>query len=257
MAPETSSDPIEVRAEFTYLVPSAPARWFEPDSGTAVTVRINEAGEPLAPTGGVDQVRQALQAWSTVAGSTFRFQDGGDTSAAGFRRDDVNAVSFGDPDGDMDAPVNCGGTLAIGGYWATSGQRTINGQVFTRIVEGDVVFADGWAGCGFYETFANLAEVATHELGHTLGLGHATNTTATMYAYAHFDGRGASLRDDDKNGLRFIYPPFTLTVSKSGNGSGTVTSNPAALDCGGTCSADFSYNATVTLTATPVGRFHI
>ncbi|MFZ3137099.1 MAG: fibronectin type III domain-containing protein, partial [Thermodesulfovibrionales bacterium] len=32
----------------------------------------------------------------------------------------------------------------------------------------------------------------------------------------------------------------TLTVNKAGTGSGTVTSNPAGINCGGTCSASFS-----------------
>ena len=42
-----------------------------------------------------------------------------------------------------------------------------------------------------------------------------------------------------------------LTVNKTGTGSGTVTSNPAGIDCGSTCSADFTPNTVVTLTATP------
>jgi hypothetical protein len=42
----------------------------------------------------------------------------------------------------------------------------------------------------------------------------------------------------------------TLTVSKSGTGSGTVTSNPSGINCGSTCSHDFAYNTVVTLTAT-------
>ena len=40
-----------------------------------------------------------------------------------------------------------------------------------------------------------------------------------------------------------------LTVTTDGNGSGTVTSDPAGIDCGETCSADFGHNASVTLTA--------
>jgi hypothetical protein len=40
----------------------------------------------------------------------------------------------------------------------------------------------------------------------------------------------------------------SLTVSKSGNGSGSVTSNPAGIDCGVTCSASFPGNTSVTLT---------
>jgi hypothetical protein len=44
-------------------------------------------------------------------------------------------------------------------------------------------------------------------------------------------------------------PPQTLTVSKSGNGSGTVSSIPAGIDCGSTCSYDFDYGTSVTLSA--------
>src|SRR4029453_16101587 len=43
--------------------------------------------------------------------------------------------------------------------------------------------------------------------------------------------------------------PQTLTVTKSGTGAGPVTSNPAGINCGGTCSASFSFNSGVTLTA--------
>jgi len=42
----------------------------------------------------------------------------------------------------------------------------------------------------------------------------------------------------------------TLTVAKTGTGSGTVTSSPAGLDCGSTCSAPFAA-VSVTLIATP------
>ncbi|MCG3205441.1 MAG: hypothetical protein KCHDKBKB_02162 [Elusimicrobia bacterium] len=42
-------------------------------------------------------------------------------------------------------------------------------------------------------------------------------------------------------------PQQTLTVTKSGNGTGTVTSNPAGIDCGGDCSENYNYNSVVTL----------
>jgi hypothetical protein len=42
-----------------------------------------------------------------------------------------------------------------------------------------------------------------------------------------------------------------LTVTKSGAGSGTVTSSPLGIDCGTDCSQDYSYNTIVTLTASP------
>jgi hypothetical protein len=43
---------------------------------------------------------------------------------------------------------------------------------------------------------------------------------------------------------------FTLNVTKEGTGDGTVVSNPAGIECGGTCSADFTAG-TVVLKASP------
>ncbi len=43
---------------------------------------------------------------------------------------------------------------------------------------------------------------------------------------------------------------YTLTVTKSGSGSGAVTSNPAGVDCGADCSKSYSQGTPVTLTAT-------
>jgi uncharacterized repeat protein (TIGR02543 family) len=42
-----------------------------------------------------------------------------------------------------------------------------------------------------------------------------------------------------------------LSVSVTGSGSGSVTSNPGSIDCPGTCSGQFTQGTTVTLTAHP------
>jgi hypothetical protein len=42
---------------------------------------------------------------------------------------------------------------------------------------------------------------------------------------------------------------FTVTVEKRGTGSGTVTSSPGGIDCGGTCASQFDAGASVGLTA--------
>lgn len=41
-----------------------------------------------------------------------------------------------------------------------------------------------------------------------------------------------------------------LTVAKSGSGSGTVTSDPAGIDCGTACTIEYTGSPTITLTAT-------
>jgi YD repeat-containing protein len=43
----------------------------------------------------------------------------------------------------------------------------------------------------------------------------------------------------------------TLTVQKAGDGTGTVTSSPAGIDCGADCTQDYDQNTQVTLTANP------
>jgi hypothetical protein len=47
----------------------------------------------------------------------------------------------------------------------------------------------------------------------------------------------------------FALEQHTLSVAKTGNG--TITSSPAGIDCGTTCSAPFNHNAEVTLTPSP------
>ncbi|MBL8916319.1 MAG: hypothetical protein JNM17_36805, partial [Archangium sp.] len=46
---------------------------------------------------------------------------------------------------------------------------------------------------------------------------------------------------------------YALHVAKSGSGNGAVTSAPAGIDCGTSCTTDFDAGTVVTLTATPDG----
>jgi len=60
----------------------------------------------------------------------------------------------------------------------------------------------------------------------------------------------------DANGLNAIMrgvggssSTFALAVTKSGTGSGTVTSSPSGINCGSTCNASYNSGTSVTLTA--------
>lgn len=61
------------------------------------------------------------------------------------------------------------------------------------------------------------------------------------------------LNGDQTVNAEFTAAPATalLTVNKTGNG--TVASNPAGINCGDTCGANFASGSTVTLTATATG----
>jgi LmbE family N-acetylglucosaminyl deacetylase len=52
-------------------------------------------------------------------------------------------------------------------------------------------------------------------------------------------------------GAEFALQRHALSVSKSGTGSGTVTSSPAGIECGVTCAANFDHGTLVKLTGTP------
>jgi hypothetical protein len=49
--------------------------------------------------------------------------------------------------------------------------------------------------------------------------------------------------------LRYSVVPLALAVARNGSGSGTVTSSPGGVNCGATCTANFSPGTSVTLTA--------
>ena len=44
---------------------------------------------------------------------------------------------------------------------------------------------------------------------------------------------------------------FILTIAKAGSGTGSATSTPAGINCGGSCSASYANNTSVTLSASP------
>ena len=93
--------------------------------------------------------------------------------------------------------------------------------------------------------------------------GHSTVVTLTPSPDAGSEFAGWSGHADCADGVLTVTEPMscqatfdllpppdhTLTISKQGNGSGTVTSSPAGIDCGSDCSEDFTEGTAVTLGA--------
>jgi hypothetical protein len=81
---------------------------------------------------------------------------------------------------------------------------------------------------------------------------HMQNTADKIGPESYVGGRNDRYGHGRINALQALLaePPFTLTVTKAGTGSGTVTSSPAGIDCGAYCSEDYQSGTIVTLTAT-------
>src|SRR5262245_13160434 len=225
--PEYARLRLESRPSFVLLNPFS--RWFEVDTGTPINYAIDTTGDAglglLISRAAVDA---GMARWTSLP-SLIEMHDTGDTGPAPFVGcPGDNRIVFNDPFGELDNPVGCRGILAIGGFCNSEETITINGTLFHRIISGKVTFNDGWSDCPMW-TPCNFSEIATHELGHTLGLGHSDVPSATMAQLAHFDGRCSTLDPDDEAAIEFVYPlPPTETASPTWTPTPLPTSTPTS-----------------------------
>jgi hypothetical protein len=267
--PEYSAEAGRGGIEAQYHLWNPPTRWFEADSGQPVVFKTNT---DLAPNSQVlSDVAAAINAWSTVPGCTLRVADGGTTTGCGlFAVDGENTVSFNNCDGYFPPGGACGsGIIAITSIARYDRTRTVivNGVSFNKALESNLSFNPA-AAC-FFADHCKLQEVATHEMGHALGLHHSwdpsfggspspSDALATMYYVAHFDGRCASLRTDDVNGITFIYPgaggglpPLTVATSSLPSGPLGASYSQTLAATGGT--APYSWSIVPGSGALPAG----
>jgi hypothetical protein len=180
-----------------------PVRWMEADSGQPVRYFVNPSGSPIAG-GAAAEITRAMSAWPNQSGATIQLQLAGQTGSCGIAIDNNNTISFGDCLNQLDPPIGCVGVVALTTISWTNETRVVGGTTFNRLIEADTVFNRGMD-C-FLANSANLAEVACHELGHSIGLGHSSDPSAIMWASAHGRGRDATLGSDDIAGVQAIYP---------------------------------------------------
>lgn len=215
-------------------------RWFDFDDGANVQWRAYRTGQPGVPGGGYNDFQTALAAWNAEPQTPIDYRYAGTTnSTAGLDFDDgVNSILFDDPDDFLNETFSCisGGILALGGPFYFTDTTDWEGLPYHAIAEADIVINDGLS-CFFAASpNASLAaqELFGHELGHTLGLGHACGDDfspscsssaaldqALMRAFVHDDSRGAQLQADDRNGVRALYrsgsaPPPTVPTAPTG-----------------------------------------
>ena len=120
-----------------------------------------------------------------------------------------------------------------------------------------------WAENAAYEEGAQISNISFSftsvktskvTISNKTGIPGKATVTITGKVSAYLDGKYITKGFSYRSKITFQDPPqYTLTVQKSGNGSGTVKSSPIGINCGSTCSETCSAWTMVTLTAT-VGR---
>ena len=115
--------------------------------------------------------------------------------------------------------------------------------------DGVLIHVSG-SGSGSPDPGASLIDVRPSD-----GISQSTSTLYSGQSWTSPDGVSFSVGAVNAAGATVTVTTGptsnTLSVTKSGTGAGTVTSQPAGINCGSACSASFPSGALVTLTATP------
>ncbi|HYD40642.1 MAG TPA: malectin domain-containing carbohydrate-binding protein [Anaeromyxobacter sp.] len=121
-------------------------------------------------------------------------------------------------------------------YWTAAGQRTFNVAIngATVLTAFDIFAAAGGANRGIARTFETTASASGQVVIQFARGGGPDNPKVSGITVAAGGNGGTT---------------YALTVTRAGTGSGTVTSNPAGISCGSTCSASYASGTAVTLAA--------
>jgi len=130
-------------------------------------------------------------------------------------------------------------------FWVAINNGLTNNKVYALAIDPSnhsIIYAGTYGGGVYMSTDGGGSWNAINSgLTNTYVDALAIDPSNHSIIYAGTDGGGA---------FKFL-PIVSLSVSKSGTGDGSVTSNPSGIDCGSTCTGSYDQGTSVTLIATP------
>ena len=193
----------------------------------------NRDGAPIISAGSdpMAALQAAASRWDNAPDSGLTFAPLTTTGLGIDGQDGMHVIHFADTDM---ARAVVGGALAIArSFFFGSGE----------VVDSDIIFNPD--GITFSTTLADetfdIGSVATHEIGHTLGLAHSGVAGATMFPRTP-DGSdtNAALKEDELAFVRDIYPADGGVAGRFGSITGTISLGAAlSKGVGGTANGVF------------------
>jgi C1A family cysteine protease len=99
--------------------------------------------------------------------------------------------------------------------------------------------------------YAGLQQYGQCWAGNTLGYDKVADSECNTNCYANWSEICGGVWRNSIYQTGTHPSGYTLSVSKAGTGTGTVSSSPTGINCGGSCSANYASNTLVALTASP------
>ncbi|MDP6739559.1 MAG: IPT/TIG domain-containing protein [Planctomycetota bacterium] len=232
--------------------------WSSPES---ISVVINSDGsDDLGDQAHMPALRNAVDAWNGVTGTRARLVENTSTQAQNSRNwssSQYHMMLFDESNSSGFFPPGSGIVAVTPLTFFTTGQ----------IIDADVLFNGG----GFKFTTSSepggfdVQDVATHELGHLLGLDHSGCAGATMFPYVDQTViLHRSLSADDARGMESIYPvsqkaSIKGSVRRAGPGSVVKGAWVGARDAQGRLAAAALTNNTgnFTLSSLSPGTYRV
>jgi Matrixin len=197
-------------------------------------------------------IQQSIAVWTGVGGTTLVPSTFAPVTRTATQNacgsDGVNSICFDQADGAFTPGILAFTRVItadiIGVQVGTGAPSKLVGQ----ILDADVYFASGNSMITFatptalaaMPTAYDFESLMIHELGHTLGFSHSAVFAAMMYPFAPAPGTfsgtrptalqpDAPLGDDDRTGLRVLYPDLSDTLNVGSISGHVLPANPLSL----------------------------